>query len=33
MLDTGEGQAASLYYAPLPPSVATKVRATVAQMK
>ncbi len=33
MLDHGETEAASLYYAPLPPSVATKVKATVAQMK
>lgn len=33
MLNTGEAEAASLYYAPLPPSVITKVRATVSQMK
>lgn len=33
MLDHGESEASSLYYAPLPPSVVTKVRATIAQMK
>ncbi len=33
MLDHGESEAASLFYAPLPATVATKVRATVAQMK
>ena len=33
MLDHGEGEAASLYYAPLPAPVIAKVRATVAQMK
>jgi phosphate transport system substrate-binding protein len=33
MLDHGEAEASSLYYAPLPPAVAAKVKATVAQMK
>lgn len=33
MLEHGEGEAASLYYAPLPAPVMAKVRATVAQMK
>ena len=33
MLDHGESEASSLYYAPLPQSVADKVRATVAQLK
>ncbi len=33
MLDHGEEEASSLYYAPLPPPVVAKVRATVAQMK
>ncbi len=33
MLDHGEGEAASLYYAPLPAPVAAKVRATIAQLK
>ena len=33
MLDHGEAEAASLYYAPLPASVQTKVKATLAQMK
>jgi len=33
MLDHGESEASSLYYAPLPKSVSDKVRATVAQLK
>ena len=33
MLEHGESEAASLYYAPLPAPVAAKVRATIAQMK
>jgi phosphate transport system substrate-binding protein len=33
MLDHGESEASALYYAPLPQSVAQKVRATVAQLK
>jgi phosphate transport system substrate-binding protein len=33
MLDKGESETTSLYYAPLPQSVSTKVRATVAQLK
>ncbi len=33
MLDHGESEVSSLYYAPLPKSVADKVRATVAQLK
>jgi phosphate transport system substrate-binding protein len=33
MLDHGEQEAPSLYYASLPPSVAAKVRATIGQMK
>ncbi len=33
MLDHGESEASSLYYAPLPASVESKVRATIAQMK
>ncbi len=33
MLDHGEQEAGSLYYAPLPPAVAAKVKATIAQMK
>ncbi len=33
MLDHGESEASSLYYAPLPVSVQAKVKATVAQMK
>ncbi len=33
MLEHGEGEASTLYYAPLPDSVQAKVRATVAQMK
>ncbi|RRA49242.1 phosphate ABC transporter substrate-binding protein PstS [Acidipila sp. EB88] len=33
MLEHGESEASSLYYAPLPASVAAKVRTTVAQMK
>ena len=33
MLDKGESETSSLYYAPLPPSVSQKVRATVAQLK
>jgi phosphate transport system substrate-binding protein len=33
MLDHGESEAASLYYAPLPESVQAKVRASIAQMK
>ncbi len=33
MLDHGESQAASLYYAPLPASVEMKVRATIAQLR
>ncbi len=33
MLDHGESEAGSLFYAPLPPSVATRVKATIAQMK
>jgi phosphate transport system substrate-binding protein len=33
MLDKGESETSSLYYAPLPQSVSQKVRATVAQLK
>jgi phosphate transport system substrate-binding protein len=33
MLDHGESEATSLYYAPLPASVQAKVRASIAQMK
>jgi phosphate transport system substrate-binding protein len=33
MLDKGESETSSLYYAPLPPAVSQKVRATVAQLK
>lgn len=33
MLDHGEGEASSLYYAPLPKSVADKVRATIGTLK
>ena len=33
MLDHGEAEAASLYYAPLPAPVEARVRATIAQMK
>jgi phosphate transport system substrate-binding protein len=33
MLDEGESETSSLYYAPLPPAVSQKVRATVAQLK
>lgn len=33
MLDHGEAETGSLYYAPLPAQVVTKVRATIAQMK
>ena len=33
MLDHGESEASSLYYAPLPPAVAAKVKASIAQMK
>ncbi len=33
MLDHGESEVSSLYYAPLPPSVAARVKATVAQLK
>jgi phosphate transport system substrate-binding protein len=33
MLDHGESEASSLYYAPLPASLASRVKATVAQMK
>ena len=33
MLDSGESEASSLYYAPLPKSVADKVRSTVNQLK
>ncbi len=33
MLEHGESEAASLYYAPLPPAVAAKVKASIAQMK
>ncbi|GGH09563.1 phosphate ABC transporter substrate-binding protein PstS [Silvibacterium dinghuense] len=33
MLDHGESEVSALYYAPLPPSVAAKVKATVSQLK
>ena len=33
MLDHGESEASSLYYAPLPPAVAAKVKASIAQLK
>jgi phosphate transport system substrate-binding protein len=33
MLEHGEGEASSLYYAPLPASVQAKVKASIAQMK
>ena len=33
MLDHGESEVSALYYAPLPESVATKVRAAIAQLK
>jgi phosphate transport system substrate-binding protein len=33
MLDHGESEVGALYYAPLPDSVITKVRATVSQLK
>ena len=33
MLDQGESEAATLHYAPLPASVATRVKATIAQLK
>ena len=33
MIDKGESEAASLHYAPLPDSVATRVKATIAQLK
>ena len=33
MLKTGEGEAASMTYAPLPPAVAQKVEQEIAQIK